>query len=178
MSKNYQRGKFNNKARQKYNWQINKKTLLNQSFVSTLIVRGIGYRAFALQNDLLNSSQQISQDFLITTRPIYSAGELPESEIVNRTTELEFGFDRYLSVRAGHTRDLYLPLTNDIRCLTSKKDRKLAILSKNLSAATNLARKIYLYRSPSVYTGRGVRSKHVNPLRKAGKKDKQKGKAF
>jgi len=67
---------------------------------------------------------------------------------------------------------------SQVRCVTKKKDRKLVIISEDKILAGNLARFVHLYRAPSVYTGRGVRMKHLKPLRKAGKKDKQRGKAF
>jgi ribosomal protein L6P/L9E len=73
---------------------------------------------------------------------------------------------------------MYLPLSKNVKCITSKKDRKLAIMSTDKILSANLAKTVYLYRTPSVYTGRGVRIKHARPARKAGKKDKQKGRAF
>jgi len=81
-------------------------------------------------------------------------------------------------VRAGHSTDLYLPLPNDIFAKTSKKDRKLVIYGFDKQQVNNLARVIFNYRPPSVYTGRGIRRKHLKPIRKAGKKDKQKGRVF
>lgn len=62
--------------------------------------------------------------------------------------------------------------------VTKKKDRKLIVagLSPNVSGA--VAKRVHSYRPPSAYTGRGARIKHAKPVRKAGKKDKQKGKIF
>lgn len=150
---------------------------LGRGFVKTLIVRGIGYRSFALKNDLvtpLNSTRV----FVNSTRPIFTERDLDTPQELNQAAIFEFPASRYLSVRAGHTKDLYLPLSTAVRCLTSKKDRKLVILSANKVLAANLAKTVHLYRAPSVYTGRGVRIKHIRPIRKAGKKDKQKGRAF
>jgi len=148
-----------------------------QKFVKTLIVRGIGYRAFALKNDIIGNAGT-STAFASSTRPLFTELELDEVQELNQVCAFEFPADKYLSVRAGHTRDLYLPVHGRVKCLTSKKDRKLAILSADKMLAANLAKTVHLYRAPSVYTGRGVRIKHVRPVRKAGKKDKQKGRAF
>ena len=148
-----------------------------QKFVKTLIVRGIGYRAFALKNDITRSANA-PMAFVNSTRPLFSEFELDEAQELTQACTFEFPANRYLSVRAGHTRDLYLPLSGGVRCMTSKKDRKLAILSTDKIMSANLAKSVHLYRTPSVYTGRGVRVKHVRPARKAGKKDKQKGRAF
>jgi ribosomal protein L6P/L9E len=148
-----------------------------QQFVKTLVVRGIGYRAFALKNDIVSAAIS-SRAFVESTRPLHAGHDFDEAQEISQVCNFEFPANRYLSVRAGHTRDLYLPLGSKIRCLTSKKDRKLAILSSNKILSANLAKSVHLYRTPSVYTGRGVRVKHIRPLRKAGKKDKQKGRAF
>ncbi len=147
-----------------------------QKFVKTLIVRGIGYRAFALKNDLLGIIS--SQSFINSTRLVFTDFTLDEAQEMSQAAALELPADRYLCIRAGHTADLYTPINVGIDCITSKKDRKLAIVSTDKRLASNLAKIVHLYRSPSVYTGRGVRIKHVRPVRKAGKKDKQKGRAF
>jgi hypothetical protein len=145
--------------------------------VKTLIVRGIGYRAFALKNDLLGLVSN-NANFINSTRPLFTDRELDAAQEINQVGTFELPTDRYLSVRAGHTEDLYLPLNTGVKCLTSKKDRKLAVVSTDKIASANLAKTVHLYRAPSVYTGRGVRVKHIRPVRKAGKKDKQKGRAF
>ena len=148
-----------------------------QKFVKTLIVRGIGYRAFAIKNDIAGPVSSVAL-FISSTRPLFTESDLDGAQELSQTCAFEFPADRYLSVRAGHTRDLYLPLNSAVKCTTSKKDRKLVILSADKILCANLAKTVHLYRSPSVYTGRGVRIKHIRPIRKAGKKDKQKGRAF
>jgi ribosomal protein L6P/L9E len=90
----------------------------------------------------------------------------------------EFYASRYLVLRAGHTRDLCIPLRNVAVYLTAKKDRKFVVASPNAVEALAFAKRVYNYRPPSAYTGRGVRVKHAKPARKAGKKDKQRGRAF
>lgn len=182
MSKHYKRGKFTNKLKSEYMWNFSSKNLTQnlktkQKFVKTLIVRGIGYRAFALKNDLLKFIGSNSA-FINSTRPLFTDYTMDEAQEVNQVSAFEFPGTRYIAVRAGHTRDLYLPLGVSVKCITSKKDRKLAILSADKIISANLAKTVHLYRPPSVYTGRGVRIKHARPIRKAGKKDKQKGRAF
>lgn len=183
MTKHYKRGNFSNKLKSVYAWfdssqHINSAYKFKQSYVKTLIVRGIGYRAFALKNDITKAANNINKDFVNYTRPVFTNLELDESQEISQVSRFEFPTAYYLSVRAGHTKDLYLPLHPALRCITSKKDRKLAILCDNKILPANLARTVYVYRRPSVYTGRGVRIKHDRPIRKAGKKDKQKGRAF
>ena len=173
----YKRGKFINKHKIAYAWPNPEQLKLLGKFVKTLIVRGIGYRAFALNNDFLGKNL-LSPNFVEQLRPIYSGLAGEDCQELTQVTMFEFPKNRYLMVRAGHTRDLSIPMHSVVTCTTSKKDRKLVIASNNKILAANLARTVHLYRAPSVYTGRGVRIKHVKPLRKAGKKDKQRGKAF
>ena len=52
------------------------------------------------------------------------------------------------------------------------------MVSNNKQKVNYFAGAIKNYRQPSVYTGRGLRTKKGVLVRKAGKKDKQKGKAF
>ena len=144
----------------------------------TLIVRGIGYRAFALRNDLL-SKTKLAPAFTESSRPVYSGDDSdPVEKEFTEAALYEFTNSKYLVVRAGHTRDMCLPVRDLIACSVSKKDRKLTIASANKIHAANLAKEVYSYRPPSAYTGRGVRIKHERPARKAGKKDKQRGRAF
>ena len=177
MSCHFKRGKFTNKSKLIYTWARTKNSRFSGKFVKTLIIRGIGYRAFALANDLLNK-EVLSVNFVESLRPVYTNQELDESQEFTQVGNFEFFSARYLVIRAGHTRDLSLPLQAGVICITRKKDRKLVIASENKVLSSNLARLVHLYRAPSVYTGRGVRLKHTKPLRKAGKKDKQRGKAF
>lgn len=118
----------------------------------TIIVRGIGYRAFNLQNDFTNQTK-------------------------NKHGR-EFVFNSYLVIRAGHTSDLYVGLPAGLKCYITKKDRKLVFISHLKERVGYFATSIARYRLPSPYTGRGLRTKKLAVVRKAGKKDKQKGKAF
>ena len=123
-------------------------------FCKSLIIRGIGYRAYLLINDL-------------------NLTKTNQNEIKH-----EYTHNRYLQLRAGHTLDLCKPLPVNLQIKVNKKDRKLTLASSSKSEVLNFARLLLDYRGPSAYTGRGVRSKGSFPLRKAGKKDKQKGKTF
>jgi len=117
------------------------------SYCYSMIIRGIGYRAYYIKTFVSDN--------------LY-----------------EFQYSSYLIVRAGHTADLYQPIPQTINIYVGKKDRKLVVRGRHRSQVSYLAVTIANYRLPSVYTGRGIRIKGLKILRKAGKKDKQKGKAF
>jgi ribosomal protein L6P/L9E len=87
-------------------------------------------------------------------------------------------YAKYLIINAGHTENLHQSLPVTLRSKTTKKDRKLTIFSSFKSEVSYLSKLVIQYRQPSVYTGRGIREKGTRVLRKAGKKDKQKGKSF
>jgi hypothetical protein len=161
-------------------------------YLKVMIIRGIGYRTFFIENDFLiaKGEQELKTSSLnfsnFDQRAVY---DRDNAHITPRDSEeddihywarasLEFPYSRYLVVRAGHTEDLYLPLEKNVFIKTSKKDRKMIIYGPNKQQVNNLARSIFNYRPPSVYTGRGIRRKHLKPIRKEGKKDKQKGKSF
>jgi len=156
-----------------------------------MIIRGIGYRIFFIENDFL--VMKAEQGLKTTTRDFsnsqqreihdqnnshVTSNEFDESMSYWAKASIEFPYSRYLIVRAGHTEDLYLPLKKNMFIKTSKKDRKMVIYGPDKQQINNLARHIFNYRPPSVYTGRGIRRKHLKPTRKEGKKDKQKGKSF
>ncbi len=119
------------------------------SFAKIMIIRGIGYRAYYIVNDNYSN-----------------------------TIDNEFSYSKYLLIRAGHTSDLYVGLPNNIHIKISKKDRKLVVFGPSKGLVSLIHNNIINYRKPSVYTGRGIRTKGNKPMRKAGKKDKQKGKAY
>jgi len=83
-----------------------------------------------------------------------------------------------LIVRAGHTKDLYQPTPEGIFLKSSKKNKKLVVYGKDKAELGRFVTDLVRYRKPSVYTGRGIRYKLLKVIRKAGKKDKQKGRAF
>lgn len=155
--------------------------LLNDIVIThskTVIVRGIGYRTFSLKNYLLVNNL-ISAKFVEKMRPLYTnISSETENLDLNNVATWELISKQYLIVRAGHTRDMCVPIQNILKCNTNKKDRKLTVGSEHTTIAMNLIKKIHDYRPPSPYTGRGVRIKHEKATRKAGKKDKQKGRAF
>jgi len=145
-----------NNTQQNFTWGI------YTPYCYIIIIRGIGYRAFIVHNDFIN---------LTKNNFILNQGK-SDSKLEN-----EFIFNSYLIIRAGHTLDIYIGLPMGVLCYITKKDRKLVLIS-NKKNINYLAKFITLYRKTSVYTGRGIRTKHLTSIRKAGKKDKQKGKAF
>ena len=100
------------------------------------------------------------------------------TDVFNDTQKIELPYTKYLLLRAGHSLDLYQGVPSNIQIKTTKKDRKLVVAGSSKSAVGNFSKFLMEYRTPSAYTGRGVRVKKVKPVRKAGKKDKQKGKVF
>jgi large subunit ribosomal protein L6 len=90
----------------------------------------------------------------------------------------EFFSARYLLIRVGYSYSVYLPVPNYVGIKISKKDRKLVMYSHSVEQVTTFAQCIYSLRSPSVYTGRGIRYKGCLPRRKLGKKDIRKGRFF
>jgi len=90
----------------------------------------------------------------------------------------EFLDKKYLVLRAGHNVDLIQPIPKKVFVKTKKKDRKLIIFGKNKKIVSNFCKNLYFYRPPSVYTGKGIKYKYAQVVKKAGKKDKQKGKSF
>lgn len=172
---NYIVGKLRNNRRLSVKKPISIKN--NIAKVCVIIVRGIGYRAFSVLNDF-RTAITLEGAFVESLRSIYTAStETPAVEL-SHVAALEFVKRKYLIIRAGHTRDLCLPVKTSVNCTVTKKDRKLTIDSPNKILVGNLNRQVYDYRPPSAYTGRGVRIKHQKPVRKAGKKDKQRGRAF
>ena len=148
-------------------------------FVKCLIARGIGYRFFLVQAEQ-QSTPHVSLLFALNhyDTVYYSHYPIPEILQWHFTTIFDLPYSQYLVVRAGHTKDIFMPLNKRVKTHISKKDRKLVVSAQYKMEATNLSKLIWLYRTPSVYTGRGIRAKHIYHLRKVGKKDKQKGKSF
>jgi large subunit ribosomal protein L6 len=90
----------------------------------------------------------------------------------------ELPFQKYLSVRVGHSFYLYKPIPDTIGLKILKKDRKLVLYSQDKELVGNFMQHVFNLRPPSVYTGRGIRIKKKVHLRKLGKKDVKKGRAF
>lgn len=131
-------------------WSAIRNNLFGQQapYKQTFIIRGIGYRANLIENDLVN------------------------------TISKEFPYSRYLLVRAGHSAVAFHAIPDYIGIKTIKKDRKLTIYGPSKSQVFAFAQVIYNLRPPSVYTGRGIRYKKGVHRRKAGKKDVRKGRFF
>ena len=140
-----------------------------------MIIRGIGYRAFYVKNDFVKGNLVGNKDGrseIAITEQKSAAVDQPFS------VHLEYPYSKYLIIRAGHTTDLYQPIPIGIFIKTLKKDRKLVVYGRNQTSVNYISKQIAQYRIPSVYTGRGIRFKRQKIIRKAGKKDKQKGKVF
>jgi len=151
-----------------------------------MVIRGIGYRFFYVFNDFgLAQEDRASSNFSDLERVFYSK-DLPLEHFGDSDEDVgywsnylnDFVHARYLIVRAGHTTDLYFPLSPNVYVRTGKKDRKMVLYGPDKQQVNNLARTIFNYRPPSVYTGRGIRRKHLKPIRKAGKRDRQRGRVF
>jgi len=125
----------------------------NTPFVKILVIRGVGFRAQLLLNDVLKIDQNI----------------LNNEVFINYFEE--FQYKKYLIIRAGHSVELVQPIPNNIVIKIIKKNRKIIICSQDKQSITNFTKKLYFYRPPSAYTGRGIRQKHVKVLRKIGKRD-------
>jgi len=132
---------------------LNNKWGKNTPFTKVLVIRGIGFRAQLLSNDLIKFDQNIldSKYFCIYFK--------------------EFQYKKYLIIRAGHSIELIQPIPNNIIIKINKKNRKISISGQNKQSITNFTKKLYFYRPPSAYTGRGIRQKHIKVLRKIGKRD-------
>ena len=143
---------------------------LHTKFLKVIIIRGIGYRAFFIKSSINIDSSQLNVK--LNLQHNNNIKDLYYSNL------LEYPYSKYLIIRAGHTKDFYQGISYQISIKTLKKDRKLVIYSSNLSLLNYIAAIIRKYRKPNTYTGRGIRFKQTYLLRKAGKKDKQKGKAF
>lgn len=125
-----------------------------------------------LLNNLLGSYAPFTKTFVI--RGIGYQADVIENE---QLTSVEFPYNRYLSLRVGHSFLVYKPIPNYIGVKVSHKDRKLVIYGANKEQVSNFAKVVFKLRPPSVYTGRGIRIKKGLHRRKLGKKDIRKGKA-
>jgi ribosomal protein L6P/L9E len=88
----------------------------------------------------------------------------------------EFFYERYLSLRVGHSFNLYKPVPNDVGVAVKHKNRKVVVYGYDKNKVSVFSNEIYQSRPPSVYTGRGIRKKGFSHIRKVGKKDGKKGK--
>jgi hypothetical protein len=156
-----------NKIKQNYKMWTKK-----NYFIKIFMIRGIGYRHYLTNNDLTFNTRICD----LTTSKFYA--DLSDLNSLNKIKFLTFKFLKFLNIKAGHTVDLLQPISKHIFIKILKKERKLIIYGKLKQKVNNFAQKIYEYRRPSVYTGRGIRQKQVKYIYKIGKKDKQKGKSF
>jgi ribosomal protein L6P/L9E len=88
----------------------------------------------------------------------------------------EFPYVRYLSLRVGHSFNIYRPIPDDVGVNISNRGRKIIIFGLNKTMISTFAKNVYAHRKPGVYTGDGIRIKGYKHRRKVGKKDGKKGK--
>lgn len=123
-----------------------------------------------LQNHTLGTYAPFTKTFVI--RGIgFQADTIDNSNICD-----EFPGSRYLLLRVGHSFLVYKNIPNYIGVKVSKKDRKIVIYGSNKELLSNFSKEVFKSRTPSVYTGRGIRIKKGLHRRKLGKKDIRKGK--
>lgn len=84
---------------------------------------------------------------------------------------------RYVYLRAGHSYPTFCGVPNDVGLKTYKRERKLLIYGYNEALVGVFADRLFYYRPPNAFTGRGIRFKAVRYKRKPGKRA-QKGRGF
>lgn len=121
-------------------------------------------------NNYLGSAAPYTKTFII--RGIGYRAAYIENLI---SDDQEFPFRCYLSIRVGHSFNLYMPIPELIGVKIIKRDRKLIIYGANKKQVNDYVNYVYKLRPPSVYTGRGIRIKkkviNVNWVKKILEKD-------
>jgi len=92
-----------------------------------------------LRNNMLGSYAPFTKTFII--RGIGYQADIIENELVGNAGK-EFPYNRYLSLRVGHSYNLYIPISDYIGVRVSHKDRKLVIYGANKEKVANFAKKI------------------------------------
>lgn len=83
-----------------------------------------------------------------------------ENSFIDEYNELfDFQDYRYIIVRSGDTVDNIIPVSVFLNIKGHKKERKLVISGASKNQVTNLSKIIYKMRPPSLYTGRGIKTK-------------------
>lgn len=113
----------------------------------SLIIRGIGYRLYPV----------ISTDI---------SGDIQH-----------YSYNRYIYLRSGHSFPTYCGVPNSLGLKSSKKERKLVIYGYNNDLVGCFSDRLFYYRPPNAFTGRGIRFKRTKYKRKPGKRA-QKGRSF
>lgn len=120
-------------------------------FSRALIIRGIGYRLYPLFN--------------------------LSAELCDYNDGLGYSSNRYVYLRAGHSFPTYCGVPNTIGLRSLKRERKLLVYGFSDSIVGTFADRLFYYRQPNAFTGRGIRFKKVRYKRKPGKRA-QKGRGF
>ncbi len=117
----------------------------------SLIIRGIGYRLY----------------------PVVCATS-PNNQLSGRVA---YAYGRYIYLRAGHSFSTYCGIPNSLGLKASKKERKMVIYGFSDADVGTFADRLFYYRPPNAFTGRGIRFKRARYKRKPGKRA-QKGRSF
>lgn len=163
----------------------NKVELINSNLSQKLLkFKGLNFndnmdylnKAAVLTNNKLFVNNMLST-YAPFTKVFMIRGIGYQADIIEGVTiSPEFAHNRYLSLRVGHSFLIFKPIPNYIGVMVHKKDRKLVIYGANKEQVSNFSKLIFKLRTPSVYTGRGIRIKKGLHRRKLGKKDIRKGK--
>lgn len=154
---------------------------LEKFFRVVFIIRGIGYRSQLVRSSHLSITPPTRPEIVLSSDKSSLEGHLVCCGLLqnqNTFSDLEFAYQKYLSVRVGYSYNLYIPVPDFIGVKISKKDRKLVIYGPHKQFIADFSSFIYNLRPPSVYTGRGIRFKKIIHRRKLGKKDIRKGRFF
>jgi ribosomal protein L6P/L9E len=143
----------------------------NDNMVLTNLNKSITSTQFKLlNNNILSTFAPFTKVFII--RGIGYQADIIEDVLISP----EFSHSRYLSLRVGHSFLIFKPIPNYVGVKVYKKERKLVIYGASKEQVANFSKVIFKLRTPSVYTGRGIRIKKGLHRRKLGKKDIRKGK--
>jgi len=143
----------------------------NDNMILTSLNKSAAFTQFKLlNNNMLSTYAPFTKVFII--RGIGYQADIIEDVLVSP----EFSHNRYLSLRVGHSFLIFKPIPDYVGVKVHKKDRKLIIYGTNKEQVANFSKVIFKLRTPSVYTGRGIRIKKGFHRRKLGKKDIRKGK--
>ena len=151
--------------------------LKNTNFLSSQIIKNIELLSNVNSTKITLNYNNLLGFIAPFTKVFVIRGIGYQADVIEDSCSLpEFSFNRYLSLRVGHSFLIYKAIPNYISVKVHKKERKLIIYGVNKEHVANFSKIIYKLRPPSVYTGRGIRIKKGSHRRKLGKKDIRKGK--
>lgn len=124
--------------------------------VKVLVIRGIGYRAYVVYNELVYNVPTPSEDVGV--------------EDEDQTLLSNNSWPRYIFVRVGQSYPTYMPLWQGLGVRKKRRGRKLVLYGFNRHAVTAMRDLIYSFKKPDIFTGRGIRLKGHKYRRKLGKR--------